>query len=155
MDIIYSDEIPRFDRPSIFLAGPTYRNGDKVVEGSFWRIDAISILSSLGYKGTVFVPELSKPVENFDYTNQVEWEFECLEGATTIIFWVPRDKHNLIGLTTNVEFGRYIGSGKALYGRPDDAYCTRYLDFLYYKVTKQQPQNSLKLLLQLATERQL
>jgi hypothetical protein len=79
----------------------------------------------------------------FSYLDQVEWEYECLELSDLIVFWVPRDLKKLPGFTTNVEFGRYIASGKVLYGRPYEAPKTRYLDRLYKKFTNKEPIDNL------------
>lgn len=142
MEIIYSDQKPKFDKPSIFLAGPTYRKFDKVVEGSFWRKDALEILESLNFDGIVFVPE--RKFDKFDYNDQVEWEYKCLEDSDVIVFWVPRDKEHLRAMTTNVEFGRYVGCLTTVYGRPDNSDNNRYLDWLYEKLSGRKPINNLK-----------
>ena len=68
------------------------------------------------------------------------------------MFWVPRDPTTLPGFTTNVEFGRYVGSGRCVYGRPDRAPHTRYLDWLYAKVVGEQPENTLLATLKAAVE---
>jgi hypothetical protein len=60
------------------------------------------------------------------------------------VFWIPRDLVWLPGFTTNVEFGRYIGSGKCVYGRPDSAPKNRYLDWLYQKLTGEVPCTSIE-----------
>jgi hypothetical protein len=78
------------------------------------------------------------------YPNQVEWEFAGLEGSTVVAFWVPRDLETLPGFTTNVEFGRYVGSGRCTYGRPDHAPKTRYLDWLYEKLNGRRPHGTLR-----------
>jgi len=114
---------------SIFLAGPTPRS----VEVMPWRPVAIDILQDLGFKGTVFVPERKDWSVKFNYDDQVQWELNCLELASCIAFWVPRHLNDMLGLTTNVEFGLYIRSGKVVYGRPKNAPHTRYLDCLYEK----------------------
>ena len=75
----------------------------------------------MGFPGVVLIPERRDWVSSFDYIDQVEWEFTCLEAATVIAFWIPRDLISLPGFTTNVEFGRYVGSGKCVYGRPASA----------------------------------
>ena len=41
--------------------------------------------------------------------------------------------------TTNVEFGYWLHTGKALYGRPDDAKKIKYLDWLYKTDTNKSP----------------
>ena len=53
----------------------------------------------------------------------------------------------LCGLTTNVEFGYWLKSGKCIYGRPDTAQRTRYLDWLYNLEYKKEPHNNLEELL--------
>ena len=143
MEVIYANMKPKFDKPSIFLAGPTYRKGDEVVEGSFWRKDAINILKKSEWKnfrigmnkfdGIVFAPERDD-WSNFNYENQCEWEYECLENCTIIAFWIPRNREHLKARTTNVEFGRYVANSKTLYGRPDDSDDNKYLDWLYRKL---------------------
>ena len=59
------------------------------------------------------------------------WEREALIEATVIMFWVPRSFPEMPALTTNVEFGYWLHSGKVIYGRPDNATKIKYLDWLY------------------------
>lgn len=134
MNIIYSNQaapnitdgiIPR----SIFLAGPTPR--DMITPS--WRPDAITHLKNHQFSGTVFVPEHEVRMPNIDYTNQTEWENSCLISSYVILFWIPRNLTTLPGFTTNVEFGRFYENHTTLYGRPDKAPHTRYLDWLYTK----------------------
>ena len=127
---------------SIFLAGPTPRDNSIVS----WRPEALSILERLNYDGVVFVPE---PFGQ-DYLYQVNWEKCGLTAASVIVFWVPRVKWVMAGLTTNVEFGRYIGSKRVLYGRPDAAESCKYLDWMYSDVTKKTHYNDLGELLEKA-----
>ena len=82
----------------------------------------------------------------------MEWEYEGLERCSVIAFWVPRVLDTLPGFTTNVEFGRYVGSGRCVYGRPDHAHKTRYLDWLYAKLTGRDPQTDLENTLRAALE---
>jgi Nucleoside 2-deoxyribosyltransferase like len=131
LNVICSDQPLRFEGHSLFLAGPTPREATV----ASWRPEANSVLRELGYPGTVLVPERRDWSARFDYLDQVEWEFAALERASVITFWVPRDLEKLPGLTTNVEFGRYVGSGRVLYGRPSGASHTCYLDWLYKKLT--------------------
>ncbi len=151
MEIIYADDTPKFDKPSIFLAGPTYRKGDQIVDGSFWRADALNILNDLKFEGIVFVPE-RKNWDKFDYLDQVEWEYKCLEDSDVIVFWVPRNKEHLKAFTTNVEFGRYVGCLTTIYGRPGISDSNRYLDWLYEKLSGRKPINNLKDLLLFSTK---
>lgn len=145
MQVIYSDQEPSFVKFSIFLAGPTPRSKDVLS----WRPDAIKILENLNFKGIVFVPERKGIIEKFDYTDQVEWEQTCLNYCDEIIFWVPRNMDNMLGLTTNVEFGFWMAKnpGKVLYGRPSNAPNTRYLDWLYSEHTPSKICDSLEDLL--------
>lgn len=145
MKIFYSDSPLDLDlnKYSIFLAGPTPRT-TKIVS---WRREALDILESLNYTGQVIVPEYRIPVEHIDYGAQVEWEHYGTEHCNKIVFWVPRKLPDMMGLTTNVEFGRYVTSGRIIYGRPDDADKVRYLDWLYQKYNNPYIWNNLKELL--------
>ena len=80
--------------------------------------------------------------------DQVEWENFGTENCSKIVFWIPRKLDTMPAFTTNVEFGRYVGSGKCMYGRPDDSEKNRYLDWLYKKLnSKESVHNSLESLL--------
>ena len=149
MKVLFADQPPVFDGLSIFLAGPTPRSS----EVASWRLQALEVLKQRGFTGWALVPERQDWVAAFDYTDQVEWEFTCLEAATVIAFWIPRDLHTLPGFTTNVEFGRYIGSGRCVYGRPEDAPKNRYLDWLYTKLTGSAPCRSLEETFETALQR--
>jgi hypothetical protein len=116
---------------SIFLAGPTPRS--KSVPS--WRPQALEVLKAFNYTGFVWVPEHKGGCDDVDYIGQVEWEKWGLESATKIVFWVPRDLKDMPAFTTNVEFGRYIDSGRVVYGRPDTAEKCSYLDWLYKDTT--------------------
>ena len=131
MKIYYSDEPLKLEKDtySIFLAGPTPRS----LNVPSWRDEALKILHLLDYQFRVIVPERKIRVENIDYDTQVEWENYGTENCSKIVFWIPRRLDSMPGFTTNVEFGRYVESGKIIYGRPDNAEKTRYLDWLYQK----------------------
>jgi hypothetical protein len=139
MNVIFSDQPVEVRHPSIFLAGPTPRSSDV----PSWRPDALDLLSGLGFTGTVLVPERRNWSAKFDYLDQVEWEFVGLERCSVIAFWVPRRLPDLSGFTSNVEFGRYVGSGRCVYGRPDGAPHTRYLDWCFAKLTGRRPEVTL------------
>lgn len=139
MKLCHSDEPLRIEGPSLFLAGPTPRS----LNVESWRAEAVQILETISWTGTVLIPERHNWQADFDYLSQVEWEYSALEHGGAILFWVPRDVENLPGFTTNVEFGRYVGSGRVIYGRPDGCPHNRYLDWLYQKLTGQSPFSSL------------
>jgi hypothetical protein len=148
MHILFADQPLEVRPPSIFLAGPTPRS----VDVPSWRPEALDILRGLKFAGAVLVPERRDWTVQFDYLDQVEWEYNGLESCTVVAFWVPRDPSALPGFTTNVEFGRYVGSGRCVYGRPAGAPQTRYLDWLYRKLTGRQPTTTLPQTLASAVE---
>jgi len=129
MRVVYArQECPDLAGPSLFLAGPTPRSRGV----PSWRPEALRLLRGLAFAGTVFVPE--EPGEGgfpeVYAEEQVRWEWDCLERADRIAFWVPRDLKTLPGFTTNVEFGLYCRSGKVLLGYPAGAPKMRYLHLL-------------------------
>lgn len=127
MKVVYAkQEPPNSWVHSIFLAGPTPRE-----EGvPSWRPEAIKVLESLGYNGVVFVPEPEDGDWRGSYDDQAGWEVRWLDRVDRIAFWIPRDEATMPGFTTNVEFGRYVSSGRAVLGYPDGAPKMRYLDWL-------------------------
>lgn len=140
MKVIFAGLPLEVQHPSIFLAGPTSRSANV----QSWRPEALDTLAELGFAGLVLVPERQDWSVKFDYQDQVEWEFAGLEVATVVAFRVPRQLPDLPGFTTNVEFGRYVGSGRCVYGRPSGAPHTRYLDWLYTKLTDRTPAKTLR-----------
>jgi hypothetical protein len=128
MQIIYSQQqTPREIIKSIFLAGCTPRSE----EVKSWRKDAIEFLNQIEYNGTVFVPEFEdgKPQEDLDYSAQIEWEEKCLNIADVILFYIPRNNTDMLGLTTNDEYGVWKKSGKVVLACPENSYKTRYQQY--------------------------
>jgi hypothetical protein len=140
MNTVFANQPLELRPRSIFLAGPTPRSA----EIRSWRPEALDLLGELGFAGTVLIPERQDWTIKFNYADQVEWEYAGLEGCSIIAFWVPRQMATLPGLTTNVEFGRYVDSGRCVYGRPENAPHTSYLDWLYKKMTGNSPQSALR-----------
>lgn len=143
MIINYSDQKVIKNKKSIFIAGPTPRDG-KVKS---WRTTACEKLNELGFDGVVYVPEYSSWKPKADYVDQAMWEREALTEATVIMFWVPRSLPNMPAFTTNVEFGYWLHYGKVIYGRPDNAVKIKYLDWLYKEDYNKVPINDLDELL--------
>lgn len=112
-----------------------------------WRPHALELLEKLKFEGTVLIPECRNHIRNHDYIDQVEWEWKGLENCSAIVFWVPRELETMPAFTTNVEFGSYVRSGRAYYGRPDGSPKNDYLDWLYTKATNRKPHNNLHSLL--------
>lgn len=143
MQVVYVDgEQPEIKSPSIFLAGPTPRDSDT----PSWRPDAIEIFKKFEFDGQIFVPEHGDYNSQFEYYNQVEWEWNHLHGATVIMFWVPRELKRMPAFTTNVEFGFYLSerTSACVYGRPNDSAKNSYLDWLFEKVTGRKPETILE-----------
>lgn len=116
--LFYEDDIPEknFDHPhpSVFLAGPTSRHG---IPDYMWRKDAVHYLRSYGYWGKIYVPEprgysYLADERSDDFTNAHKiywWENRGIRQATNVVVWIPRDKQQLLGLTTNREVGQLMG----------------------------------------------
>lgn len=126
MQVVYAPEAPpsQFTK-SLFLAGPSPRNPDQ----PNWRPEALAALEAMGYDGVVFVPLPRNGDWSHGYDAQVEWELTHLNMADVALFWVPRSK-DLPAMTTNVEFGSFYDTGKAILGYPKEATQMRYLDHL-------------------------
>ena len=136
MLLIYSGQNKEIKGKSVFLAGPSPRSGQTLN----WRKETVKMFEDFKFTGTLIIPE--PEFGNWDnYDNVVEWEDKYMSISDIILFWVPRsivDKH--YGFTTNVEFGRWLYSNKkVIYGRPDWADQSRYLDFCYTKITGENP----------------
>ena len=140
MKVIYAQQpFPKEKAPSLFLVGPTPRRQEDGTRAPSWRPGALEILKKIDFDGYVYVPEGEDGKFKGDYLGQVEWEREGLETCTVIAAWVPREMKLMPALTTNVEFGRYVTSGRLWYGRPTWSEHTRYLDWLYTKETGRRP----------------
>lgn len=112
---------------SIFLAGPTPREHHV----PSWRPEALRILQdTLGFTGTVIVPETADGKPHAYTHAQILWEWEALTHATIVAFWIPRHIETMPAFTTNVEFGMLASSGKIVMGHPDGAAKMKYLDAL-------------------------
>lgn len=123
--------------PSVFLAGPTVRGNQPHLTS--WRFEAIEEFERQGFEGSIIVPEfISKTESDKDKAWIPLWEYNGLKKADCIMFWVPRTRE-LIGLTTNMEFGYWQGRDpkKIIYGRPDDAYRMGYLDIMWEAVAEE------------------
>jgi len=147
MNIIYAhedfvDENNFYGNKKIFLVGPTPRSA----EVKSWRPAFIDILSKFEASKNyyVFVPEDRNGKCEMDYIDQVEWEHRFLHHANIIVAWVPRELKTMPAFTTNIEFGYFIHTGKILYGRPEGAPKTKYLDWLYEHETNSKPFTNMK-----------
>jgi hypothetical protein len=126
MNVVYTlQDAPETLTSAIFLAGPTPRDPDT----PSWRPEALAALERAGYDGVVFVPEYEGEwAEDYEYSEQVEWEEKYLNMADVILFWVPRDiEGGLPAFTTNIEWGKWQYTGKCVLGFPEGADKMRYL----------------------------
>lgn len=115
------------EKNSIYLAGPTFRNGggDKIS----WRGKALEILNLLDFDGIVYVPEYknnTQPAE-WTYSRQIDWELDAMKESGVILFWIPRDLENLPAFTTNIEVGEWLKSKKIVAGAPIGAPKNEYI----------------------------
>lgn len=137
MEVIYAlEDFPDIVVKSIFLAGPTPRTSSV----DSWREDALKILRTQGFDGTIFVPEPRDGIFSQSYTDQIQWEDEALNRADCILFWVPRDMVTLPGLTTNHEHGEWFKSGKVVLGVPFPL--PPHCRYLLYKADKESVQTA-------------
>lgn len=106
--------------PSVFLAGPT---PDKSAPVPSWRPEAVRLLAEkwIGEQPlTVLSPESRHGKRAERYEHQVVWETDARETASAILFWIPRDLRTMPAMTTNVEFGLDVSTGRAVLGCPPD-----------------------------------
>ncbi|THA53228.1 nucleoside 2-deoxyribosyltransferase domain-containing protein [Streptomyces sp. A1136] len=106
--------------PSVFLAGPT---PDKSAPVPSWRPDAAEALAAQWTGAqplTVLSPESRHGQRADRYETQVDWETDARAAATAILFWIPRDLKTMPAMTTNVEFGLDVSTGRAVLGCPPD-----------------------------------
>jgi 8-oxo-dGTP pyrophosphatase MutT (NUDIX family) len=151
MQIVYALQgPPETVTKSVFLVGPTPR---AETGGESWRPAMIEALRQAGYDGVVYVPETEDGQWKHSYTDQIAWEQKYLHQCDVVIAWVPRDLETMPAFTTNVEFGEFVASGKLIYGRPDGAPKTRYLDALYEEHTLGKPYRTLDELAMIAVRR--
>lgn len=133
MKICFSDQKPILTNNSIFLAGPTRR--DSHYDYS-WRKTAVDILyEKTNFDGVIYIPELyeKRKFENREIEKQTRWEWDCLDAAGIIVFWVPRELPDMPAFTTNIEFGIYTEKKpkQIVLGYPENAEKMRYLKQRY------------------------
>ncbi|MFG2210517.1 NUDIX domain-containing protein [Streptomyces sp. NPDC048638] len=130
IEVVYAgEEPPHVYQASIFLAGPSPRAADV----PSWRPQALKeITLQWRQPGTlvVFLPEARDGVRGSDFTGQLAWERVQRDRADAIVYWVPREMATMPGLSTNVEFGEDMDSGRAILGNPDSAVHVRLLQEL-------------------------
>ncbi|CAM5298865.1 hypothetical protein SROCM77S_06026 [Streptomyces rochei] len=106
--------------PTVFLAGPT---PDRSAPVPSWRPEAARLLARQ-WTGeqplTALSPESRHGERAERYEDQVAWETEARAGVNAILFWIPCDMRTMPGMTTNVECGLDVSTGRAVLGVPAD-----------------------------------
>lgn len=145
MTVCFSDQDPMLDSNSVFLAGPTRRNSH--YEKSY-RKEIVRLYQDAGFDGIIYVPEIfeERAFDENEVEKQTRWEWNCLDAAGIILFWVPRKLLDMPAFTTNVEFGIYTEKKpkQVVLGYPKDAEKMRYLRLRYEEATGRRPCSSLK-----------
>ncbi|GAA3358754.1 nucleoside 2-deoxyribosyltransferase domain-containing protein [Saccharopolyspora gregorii] len=123
--VVHVDEAaPDSWSAAIYLCGPT--PVDSAIPS--WRPAAVRELRAR-WRGAgrlvVFVPE---PVRAYPaYADQVAWENAMMRRSDVVLFFVPRRMPALPGLVSNIKWGAWHDSGRAVLGAPADADRMEYL----------------------------
>lgn len=108
MNVVYARKSFNDASGGIFLAGPTPRSTNV----KSWRPDALKLLETFKYNGTIYVPE-DRGFEgcsvDMEYGEQKDWEMEGIRRCGVVMFWIPRELNNMPAYTTNIEFGKCVG----------------------------------------------
>lgn len=118
------DALPSTDQRLLYLAGPVPRKSAEPA----WHDDAITECRKAEFDATIAVPRLPAGTSE-DPDAQVVWEHAAMSRADALLFWIPRVLWELPGLTTNLEWGVWHDSGKAVLGAPAGTPRMRYLRF--------------------------
>jgi len=127
---------------TVFLAGPTVRGNQPHLTS--WRNAAVDLFKQFKFEGNLIIPEFTDKSESDQVRYDIPvWEYEGLQKAHVIMFWIPRTRE-LIGLTTNHEHGYWMAldRDKVVYGRPQDAYRMTYLDIMWVEDAKRRAKNT-------------
>ncbi|MGI5340807.1 nucleoside 2-deoxyribosyltransferase domain-containing protein [Streptomyces sp. CA-181903] len=125
--VVYVGQEPPEDwSAAVYLCGPTPTDP---AEPS-WRPDAVAALRA-AWTGpgrlAVFLPEPAAGGSYPAYADQIAWEEETMRRSDVILFWIPRDMARLPGLVSNIKWGAWCDSGRAVLGTPPEAERMAYL----------------------------
>lgn len=120
------EEPPAAWSAAVYLCGPTPTDPQE----PSWRPAAVAALRA-GWSGegtlVLFVPEPSPGGCYPAYADQIAWEETAMRLSDVIAFWIPRDMARLPGLVSNIKWGAWCGSGRAVLGSPPEAARMDYL----------------------------
>ncbi|MGW7091215.1 nucleoside 2-deoxyribosyltransferase domain-containing protein [Streptomyces sp. NPDC054874] len=120
------EEAPASWAAAVYLCGPTPADP---AEPS-WRPEAVAALRAT-WRGAgtlaVFLPEPAPGGSYPVYAAQIEWEENAMRRSDVILFWIPRDMERLPGLVSNIKWGAWCDSGRAVLGAPPEAERMAYL----------------------------
>ncbi|MBW5480586.1 hypothetical protein GPJ59_01370 [Streptomyces bambusae] len=119
-------EPPESWAAAVYLCGPTPTDP---AEPS-WRPDAVAALRSAWSGAGRLVVFLPEPVSGGGYpayADQIAWEEDAMRRSDVILFWIPRDMARLPGLVSNIKWGSWCDSGRAVLGAPPEAERMAYL----------------------------
>ncbi|MFH9136895.1 nucleoside 2-deoxyribosyltransferase domain-containing protein [Streptomyces sp. NPDC017524] len=120
------EEAPASWAAAVYLCGPTPADP---AEPS-WRPEAVAALRAT-WRGAgtlaVFLPEPAPGGSYPAYADQIEWEENAMRRSDVILFWIPRDMERLPGLVSNIKWGAWCDSGRAVLGAPPEAERMAYL----------------------------
>ncbi|MFJ3923385.1 nucleoside 2-deoxyribosyltransferase domain-containing protein [Streptomyces sp. NPDC090022] len=125
--VVHVDEDPPAAwSAAVYLCGPTPTDPRE----TSWRPAAVAALRERWTGGgtlAVFVPEPSPGGHYPAYADQIGWEEEAMRLSDVVVFWIPRDMARLPGLVSNIKWGTWCGSGRAVLGAPPAAERMEYL----------------------------
>ncbi len=117
---------------SLFLVGArTFAASDPP-----WQLKMIEFLRQAGFDGTVFLPFPDDELSIANDADRIEWQCKHLALADVIAAWCPYDSTSPHEITTGIQLGEWLRSGKLLYGRPAEPPNVRYLDVLYSEINQ-------------------
>ncbi|GGU46519.1 hypothetical protein GCM10010274_38600 [Streptomyces lavendofoliae] len=127
VEVVYvGQEPPESWDASVYLCGPTPTDP---AEPS-WRPAAVAALRA-GWGGpgrlAVFLPEPVAGGSYPAYADQISWEEEAMRRSDAVLFWIPREMDRLPGLVSNIKWGVWYDSGRAVLGAPPEAERMAYL----------------------------
>ncbi|GAA2490276.1 nucleoside 2-deoxyribosyltransferase domain-containing protein [Streptomyces gobitricini] len=127
VEVVYvGQEPPGTWDASVYLCGPTPTDP---AERS-WRPAAVDALRA-AWDGpgrlAVFLPEPATGGSYPVYEDQIAWEEEAMRRSDVVLFWIPREMNRLPGLVSNIKWGAWYDSGRAVLGTPPRAERMAYL----------------------------